>query len=210
MDYQGNSRKSKDEALADKIPAKQLEKVVTSEVVQKPKSLGSKFKTVFLGGDLKEATRYVIAEVLFPALRNTIVEIMNKGTERIVYGESSRRMRAPVNRPYIQYNNPMANRYPPDPRDRAYLPDQPRRSRIGSRDLENIIVGTRSDAENVVERLIDIVDQYQVASVGDLYALLGLNSSHVDEKYGWTLLNNVQVRQVREGYLIDLPLPEEI
>ena len=44
MDYQGNPNKSREE----KKPEKQIEKVVTGEVIQKPKSIGRKFKDVFL------------------------------------------------------------------------------------------------------------------------------------------------------------------
>ena len=63
----------------------------------------------------------------------------------------------------------------------------------------------RDDAELFVERLIDIIEKYEVASLADLYDLLGWASSHVDNKWGWTYLSNVEVRQVRDGYLIDLP-----
>jgi len=45
-----------------------------------------------------------------------------------------------------------------------------------------------------------------------LYDLVGLSSlsTHVDNKWGWAILQNVDIRQTREGYVIDLPLPEAI
>ena len=56
----------------------------------------------------------------------------------------------------------------------------------------------------------DIIDQFEVASVADLNDLVGFPTSYTDNKWGWIYLGDVQIRQVREGYLIDLPSPEPI
>ena len=73
-----------------------------------------------------------------------------------------------------------------------------------------MILASREEAELVLERLLDIISKYEVASLADLYDLTGLPSSHVDNKWGWTYLNNTEIRQVRDGYLLDLPPLEEI
>ena len=76
--------------------------------------------------------------------------------------------------------------------------------------MNDVILGTKEQAELVAERLIDILEKYDVASLADLYDLLGLETSHIDQKWGWTYLGNVQVHQVRQGYLLELPPLEEI
>ena len=58
--------------------------------------------------------------------------------------------------------------------------------------------------------LISIIEQYDVATLGDLKDLLGLSTEHTDNKFGWTSLGKVEIRQVREGYAIDLPRMKEI
>lgn len=206
MDYQGNTNKSKTEALEEK----KIEKVVTGTVIKKDKTFGHKFKEVFFGGDFRNAMRYIAADVLLPAIRNLMVDATTQGVERIVYGESSRQRRpmwggSQGYRSRIQYNNPVR-------RDRAYLPDQSPSggSRRGRRDTEDLILATREEADNVLERLTDILDKYGVASLADLYELTGLPSAHIHNKWGWTFLNNAEIRQVREGYLLDLPPVEEI
>lgn len=73
-----------------------------------------------------------------------------------------------------------------------------------------VILATRSEAELVLERLGDIIDKFEVASVGDLHDLLGLPQTHVDQKWGWTYVGDASIRQVREGYLLDLPLAAPI
>jgi hypothetical protein len=208
LDYQGNAKKQK-EGRPEK-PEKQIEKVITGEVVQKPKSIGHKFKDIFFGGDFKLAMKFVSAEVLLPALRNLMVDSVTKGAERLVYGESSYRRPRPMYdpRPIVSYNNPLGMRR--DPR-MPNIPDQgPRSIRVNRRDANDIILTSREEAELVIERLIDIIDKYDVASLADLNDLLGLPTSHVDNKWGWTYLNNVEIRQIRNGYLIDLPSLEEI
>ena len=207
MDYQGNPNKSRDE----KKPDKQIEKVVTGEVIQKPKSIGRKFRDIFLGGDLKNAGRYVTGDVILPAIRDLLVDTTRRGVERLVYGESMYRRRPSEYRPQISYNNPIYRGTPRDPRElRPRLPDQSHPYRQEKRERDDIILERREDAELVVERLIDIIETYEVASLADLYELLGWQSSHVDNKWGWTQLKSVEIRQVRDGYLIDLPPLEAV
>jgi hypothetical protein len=210
MDYQGNPNKDK-----EKKPAKQIEKVVTGEAVQKPKSIGRKFKDIFFGGNVKASARFVIADVILPASRDLLVDAISNGARRVVYGESMYRSRRPTDyRPRVQYSNPINPMYRNDPRydtrPRANLPDQRNPYRTERRDANDIVLESKMDADRVVESLFEIVDKYEVASLADLYDLLGWQSSHTDNKWGWTQLNNIEVRQVRDGYLIDLPPLESV
>jgi len=209
MDYQSNSNKGKQSPPTED---KKIEKVITGEVIQKPPGIAHKFRTIFFGGDFKTAARYVAADVLLPALRNLIVDMTIGGVERAVYGDTTSRRRRMTNYgaiSNIQYNNPLMR----DPRhtSRAQLPDQPPAPYPGDRrTMNNIILGTRGEAEMVVERLGDILDKYEFVSYGDLMDLLGLPNSPIDQKWGWTYLTNVVVRQVRNGYMIEFPQPEYI
>jgi len=222
MDYTGNSNKGKE---TGNPPEKKIEKVVTGEVIQRPRSVGRKFKDVFFGGEIKSAARFVTADVILPAFRDLLVDAITNGAKRVVYGESMYRRRPYEYRPRITYNSPLTTRSyyrdprgDPrdqrdlrDPRERVHLPDQPttiyRPPRPGFND---IILARKEDAELVVERLIDIIEKYEVASLADLYDLLGYPASPVDNKWGWTYLSNMEVRQVRDGFLIDLPPLEAV
>ncbi|MET0785913.1 MAG: hypothetical protein ABWY25_04345 [Paenisporosarcina sp.] len=207
MDYSSNSHKAREEKRPDKP---EIVKVVTGEVIQKPKTLGRKFRDIFFGGNIRLAAGYVAGDVLLPALRNLIVDATSKGVERVVYGDNTFRRRPIEYRPRTVYNSPIYQR--PDPRDsrvRPVLPDQ-HSHRVTKREATDIVLSSKDEADLVVERLIDIIDKYDVASLADLYDLVGLPSSHVDNKWGWSYLNNVEVRQVRDGYLIDLPTLEAI
>lgn len=208
-DYQSNSNKKKAEKA--QLPEKKIEKVVTGEVVTRKKSLMQRFKSVFFGGDFKAAAAFVAADVLRPALRNMMADAGKGAIDRVVYGESAyQRRRVQEMRPRVQYNNPIS-RAARDPREVVYLPDQPPHPyRQNRHEANEIILASREEAELVLERLIDIVDKYDVASLADLYDLVGLPSTHVDNKWGWSFLNNATVTQIREGYLLELPQLEAL
>ncbi|MET0786959.1 MAG: hypothetical protein ABWY25_09650 [Paenisporosarcina sp.] len=213
MEYQSNSNKNKDEPL---IPEKKVEKIVTGEAIQRSKPVGRKFKEVFFGGDFKYASRFVVADVILPRLRDLLVDIAWKGTSRLVYGESDHRRRHPEFESRTQYNVPV-NRAStaffrtPDPRERPYIPDQPHPYRRPvRRDYKEVVLADRAEAERVVERMYDLLEKYEIVTLADLYDLCGFATSHIDNKWGWTSLTNAQVVQVREGYLIDLPAAEAI
>lgn len=77
-------------------------------------------------------------------------------------------------------------------------------------DFSDIILASRADAEEVLDRLRDLVSQYDVATVNDLYDLVGLTGEFTDDKWGWTDLRTASVRVVRGGYLLNLPRTQPI
>lgn len=204
MDYASNSKKNK---IDPEKPEKKIEKVVTGEVVQRAKSPGKKFKDIFFGGDSRQVAKFVAADVLLPAMRNLLVDMITKGTERMIYGERNMPRRDPRINYGAQYSlNPVRSN-PFDPRSiQSSVP----RGRVNRHEINDIVVGTREEAELVVERLGDILETYDVVSLADLNELLGLQTSPIDNKWGWTFIKNVPIRQIRQGYLLELPPLEEI
>lgn len=208
QDYTGN-RKSGDKETGDKTPPTEqakpkVEKVVTDAVIVKKKGLGRKIKDLFIEADFKSVVRYVAADVLLPAARNMIVDGATKGVERMMYGDMGSRRRY-SGAPRITYNNPINRSTPSISR---YAPSPPTGPR--TRQQDDFILSSREEAEAVLERLQDIIDTYEVASVSDLHELIGFPTNHVDNKWGWSFLGDVSIRQMREGYLIDLPPAEPI
>jgi hypothetical protein len=200
MDFPPNSHKSKEEQNPEK--KKELTKIVSGEVVTKKKPLKQRIKAIFVGGEFKNAAAYIAIDVLIPAARNMVVDATTKGIERLIYGESLQRSRQnDYNRSRVSYNSPIDRN-----RQRGVmLPDQPPYHGRSSRNSNEIIVNSRKDAELVLSTIADIIETYDVASVADLNELVGLPSTHIDNKWGWTSIRHADLRQVREGWLIDLP-----
>jgi hypothetical protein len=186
---------------------KNIERVTRGDTVRRRKPLRKKFTETFIAGDMKTAIHYVIFEVLFPAARETISESVSQGIDKLIFGERRRGgFRNPPSGPtgYVSYN-----RY-------AMGSSSPSAHRAMSRqararhDFDEIILESRVEAEEVIDRLFDLVSRYESATVADLYELVGLSSSHTDHKWGWTDIRGAGVSRIRGGYLLDLPEPHPL
>ena len=54
-------------------------------------------------------------------------------------------------------------------------------------------------------RMDELIEKFKVASVADLYDLVGVSCDYTANNYGWTNLRNASVVRVRDGYLLKLP-----
>jgi hypothetical protein len=191
VDLPSNSKKSKAE------PRPPIERVVTNDVTKRRQGLGSSLVHQFFAEDSGSVVQYVVLEVFLPAAKSMISDAFSQGIDRVLFGEQ--RVRPGVSRPgYTNYSKPTV-RGIVDPR-----PPLSRQARA-THDFSNLILKTRLEAENVIDGLRNLVDQYQVASVADMYEMCGLTGEFTDNKWGWTDLRNASVMPIRGGYLLDLP-----
>jgi hypothetical protein len=198
------SKRGKDES---KNEGKNVERVTSGEVVRRKKSLRKQFSETFVAGDFKTAIRYVIFEVLLPAAKDTIVEAGSQGIEKLIFGDSRRRGSTPPQSGptgYVSYNRySMGNRSSGPSRALS-------RMARARHNFDEIVLEDRAEAEDVIDRLLDLVSQYGSATVADLYELVGLGSTHTDHRWGWTDLYGVGTSRTRGGYLLDLPEPHPL
>ena len=203
-EFPSNSERSK-----KGVPnGKNISPVVSGGAVRRKRSLRKQFKETFVAGDARTAIHYVLFDVLLPAAKDMVVEAGSQGIEKLIFGESRRRgSTRPQAGPtgYVSYNQ--------------YSMDQSRKTgpqRAMSRqararhNFDEIVLDQRSEAEDVIDRLFDLVSRYESASVADLYELVGLSSVHTDNRWGWTDLTGAGVSRIRGGYLLDLPEPEPL
>jgi hypothetical protein len=207
-EFPGNSKMPRPHTPAPE-PEKKVESVVTNNVEKRKKSLLKRFTEIFIGGDSKSVVHYVFSEVLVPQAKDMITEAASQGFERLIYGENRAPRRGP-GRGGPGYNSGPTNytRYAVrgnNPIGRAGGEDR-RPVHVGrSQSIDDILLATRVEAETVLDRLYDLLKEYETASVSDLYSLVGLSSSYTDQKWGWTDLHGSQIRRVRDGYIIELP-----
>lgn len=206
-EFPPNSKRQKEESP----PAKKIEPVVTGSVVRRKAPAGKRLASMIVGGDLRTVWEYVIMDVLVPAAKDMIVDATTQGFEKMIFGDTGRRRsltpRTPSvsNTGYISYNRFAPSSVTPARTDeRRSMSRRPR----GEFDFDDILLATKIEADVVVDRLFDIINQYEQASVRDLYEILGLPSNYTDDKWGWTDIRGISVKSTRAGYLLDLPRPE--
>ena len=193
-EYKPNSHKFREgqtEALTDK----KIQKVVHGKVKTKSKSGMSKITDVFISEDAANVKSYIVMDVLVPAVKKTISDIVRDGIDMILYGESRGR-RNSTSSSYVSYRDYSRS----DDRDRF----RDSRTRSGY-NHDDIILESRGEAEEVLTRMDELIDTYGVVSVADLYDLIGKSCEYTDNKYGWTNIRNAEPIRVRDGYMLKLP-----
>lgn len=199
--FPGNSHKKE----KDKKEGKKLDKIIKGSVVSKKKPLGKRISETFGGANAGEVFHYIMYDVVLPATKSTIADMVSGGIEMLLFGETKgRRTTRDRGKSYVSYDKRFAA---PARRDDREAIASRNRARMNFND---IILESRGEAEEVLSALVDLVETYGLACVSDLYDLVGVTSAFTDEKWGWTNLSAASVCRVREGYLIDLPKPVEV
>lgn len=193
-EYKPNSHKFR-EGQSEALTEKKVEKVVRGKVKTKPKSGVSKITDIFISEDASNVKSYIMMDVLVPAVKKAISDIVRDGIDMILYGESRGR-RSSTSSSYVSYRDYSRS----DDRDRF----RDSRTRSGY-NHDDIILESRGEAEEVLTRMDELIDTYGVVSVADLYDLIGKSCEYTDNKYGWTNIRNAEPIRVRDGYMLKLP-----
>lgn len=193
-EYKANSHKVREEQKQE-VVKKDIQPIAKAKT--KKKSEVKKFADVFIAEDVTSVKDYIVNEVLIPAAKKAISDIITNGIDMILYGETRGKDRRRDGGSRVSYT-----KYYERDRDRDYDRTRTRRSVY---DYDDIILDTRREAEEVLNRMDDLIDNYGMVSVADLYDLVGITGNYTDNKYGWTNLRNAEVRRTRDGYLIKLP-----
>jgi len=96
-------------------------------------------------------------------------------------------------------------RYPSHRVDYRALKHEPERF-----DLNDLMFSTRAEAEVVLNRLIWYLHDYKEVTVGYLYELIGESSPYTAEYYGWTNLDDADIKVDCFGSKYKLCLPRPI
>lgn len=74
-------------------------------------------------------------------------------------------------------------------------------------DYSDIVLTYRKDAEKIVDKLHELIEETGEASIADLYQLVDITSKYTDENWGWTRTGDIGIRKVSGGFLIDVSEP---
>lgn len=194
-----NSHKSKEQT--NTTVEKKVDKPVTSNASRKKKGAARKFSDIFVAEDAHNVGEFIIMDVAIPLLKELCFDVISKGASMIFFGErgmSTKRSTAERygygGRSYTNYNRASERR-----ETRA-----PARNRSGY-SYDEIILPSRGEAEAVLDRMDELIDQYGQVSIGDLYDLVDITGSFTDYKYGWVDLRTADAIRTRDGYLLKFP-----
>ena len=187
--YQSNSFKSKE--LEAKQPEKKLTKVANAKL--KKKSEIQKIAETFVAEDLNKVKNAVLMDVIVPAVKKVISDIVTNGIDMLLYGEVTHNKSTTTSN--IGYNS-MYNSQ-----------NQTNAARVArsSYIYNDIILSSRGEAEEVLNQMNEIIGTYGVVSVADLCEIVGVTGEFTDNKYGWSDIRDAYVERSKDGYMLKLP-----
>lgn len=194
QDYKPNSHRSKENNSDEK---KQINKVVTEGVTIKKKNNISKFTDVFISEDASNVKSYILMDVLVPAIKKAISDIVRDGIDMVLYGGSAPGSRK-SNSHYVSYKDYYDKRNDSG----RYRDEYKSKSRF---ELDEITFKSRGEAEAVRDQMDDIIESYGFVTVSDLYDMVDEKAPYTANRYGWTNLRTAEVVRRRDGYAIKLP-----
>ncbi len=179
----------------------------------KRKTPGQRFTETFLNnGDVKTIGQTILLDVIVPALKEMIFSAGRDALSMFLWGDTRASNKGGLKagggivRDYTSYSSSLVSRS--SNRDRigvSRLEDSPR--------YNNLVFEVRGDAENILWNMREYINTYDSIQIVRLYELIreqtgvDIPMTAQDAKYGWSDLTQAYVRQVRGGYLLDLPNP---
>lgn len=197
--YPPNSHKYKEEQKNAAPEEKRVQKVVKTPVKTKKNEI-RKFADIFISEDVSSVKNYIFMDVLVPAIKKAIYDIVTNGIDMFLYGGSGRGksnssgQKVSYGSYYDRKNNNNGN-------NRG---SENNKNRNGF-DYDEIVFNNRGEAEAVKDQMQATIGRYGVVTVADLYDMVDLSAPYTSQKYGWMDVSNTEVVRVRDGYVLKLP-----
>ena len=179
----------------------------------KRKTPGQRFTETFLNnGDVKTVGQTILLDVIVPALKEMIFSAGRDALSMFLWGDTRAsnkgglRNYGSIVRDYSSISTNSISRSRDRDRVDIYRPEDSAR-------YNNLVFEIRGDAENILFNMRDYINTYDDIQIVKLYELvreqtgIQIPMTSQDAKFGWSDLTNATVRQVRGGYLLELPNP---
>lgn len=180
---------------------KEISKVTKGKVKTEEKSALRKFGEAFIEDDFKDIKMYVVSDVIVPAIKNLIFDSLIGSVEMALFGTSSRSRRSGGKNEHTSYSS----YYKSGNNSSRRADDSRSRDRC---DYQSVVFEERADADEVLDTLQNLIEDYGQATIGDFYDAAGITPDDnfaKNEEYGWTDLSRATIRRHREGWMISMP-----
>ena len=192
-DFPSNSQNRKAK-ISQGEKREKVEAVAHGKKIQK--SGLNKFVDFIIGDDSKNVFSYLWNDILVPAAKNMLFDMIRDGAEMRIFGEvRNRGVRNRQTGTYVSYDQISRDRDRREPRTHERKISKP----------DEVLIEDRAEAEEVLSRMYDYWETYGIVSLAEYYDLVGVAGDFTDNKWGWDNLKGSRILRVRDGYIVDLP-----
>lgn len=185
---------------------------LSANVTSKKRPLYRRFIDVFLkdGASPKEIRKYLVEDVIVPAVLDNISDIVTSSIEMMFFGSAKRKSKGASSGgnfrvDYGSFSSGNGNRR------RERLSRSAAKETSNREPLDDYIFDSRGDAEMVLVDMRELLDRFEQVTVLDYLDILtgygiSVKTEPSDDKYGWKDLSNVEPTRARGGgYFLNLP-----
>ena len=194
--YTPNSHKFREEQKTAAPEEKRVQKVVKGPVKTKKNEV-RKLADIFISEDVSSVKNYIFMDVLVPAIKKAIYDIVTNGIDMFLYGGGGGKAKSGTSGSKVSYRNFYDQK-------NNYHGSESVRARNGF-EYDDIVFGNRGEAEAVKQQMMATIGRYGVVTVADLYDMADLSAPYTSQKYGWMDVSGAEAIRVRDGYILKLP-----
>jgi len=182
---------------------RQIKPVAQARIEQKSRGL-RRLKGALVAETGRALFDYILYDIVVPNLKDALAAAVNRALFGDGRGYQVGARSASHRTDYTAYSRGRSDGSVRDPRREL----SPRAK--SQHNFDEVVFTDRAEADLVLERLMDLIDAYGVATVADFYDLAGISTDHPDHNWGWERLGSAAIRRTRAGYILDLPRPVTI
>lgn len=164
-----------------------------SEVVKQKKSFSKRLADTFIQSTKEEVMDYLIQDVIIPGAKDALLDTMSM----IFFHDTNSRKRSYRRDGREDYTTHYGKKHRSNRDRRREEDDEP--------DYRDVVLTDREAAYEIVDQLHYRIKEMGCATIADLLDLVNLPTKPSDNDWGWEYKNDISVRRVSNGWLIDVP-----
>lgn len=198
--YTPNSHKYKEQQKQNQVAPedKQIQKVTKNPAKIKTNE-ARKLADIFISEDISNVKNYIFMDVIVPAVKKAIYDVVTNGIDMFLYGGSGKG-KSNSTSSKVSYRN-----YYECKNNGGYRGSENTNTSRNAFDYDDIVFDNRGEAEAAKQQMMDLVGRYGIVTVGDLYEMANRTPPYTAQKYGWMDVSSAETQRVRDGYILKLP-----
>ena len=190
-------------------PKKEIKPVVVGAVLS-PRPATRRFFGFLLAESPRELGAKIARDIIVPRIKAGFEESANSFLSGMLWGSSGSRpvstmLQGTILRGGGTNYNAISSQ--PSALSQAMAANQ---SRSSSGPYQDVVCPTQERAEMLLAGMFDLLNEYRVVTVADLYELANMTPQTTHDSYGWYSLEGSKITHERDGYRVALPMPKLI